>query len=101
MLRLLTVRGFALFEDVQVDFGRGLNVITGETGARKSLLVHAIAFLLGERAEASRVRSGAREATVEGVFELPAGPAREEVERLVEARVGSAPEDGIIVLART
>ncbi|MFN0204848.1 MAG: DNA repair protein RecN [Planctomycetota bacterium] len=101
MLRFLTVRGFALLEDVHVEFEAGLNVVTGETGAGKSLLVDAIGFLLGERADASRVRTGSAEASVEGVFEIPDGRAREDVARLIEEKTGTRPEDGIVVLSRT
>lgn len=100
MLRTLSVRGFALLEDVRVEFEGGLNVLTGETGAGKSLLVGALAFLLGERADASRVRAGAAEAIVEGLFELPPGPARDEMVALLEEKTGSAPEEGIVALSR-
>jgi DNA repair protein RecN (Recombination protein N) len=100
MLRSLNVRGFALLEDVRVDFDRGLNVVTGETGAGKSLLVGALAFLLGDRADASRLRAGASEATVEGIFELAPGPSRDEIAALLEEKTGSAPEDGIVALSR-
>lgn len=100
MLRTLSVRGFALLEDVTVDFQGGLNVVTGETGAGKSLLVHAICFLLGDRADASRIRTGVQEASVEGIFEIPEGRARDEVNRLVEERIGTRPEDGLLALTR-
>lgn len=101
MLRSLTVRGFALLEDVHVEFEAGLNVVTGETGAGKSLLVNAIGFLLGDRVDASRVRTGAAEASVEGIFEIPAGRARDEVSRVIEEKTGSRAEDGIVALSRT
>jgi DNA repair protein RecN (Recombination protein N) len=74
--------------------------LTGETGAGKSLLVGALAFLLGERADASRVRAGATEAIVEGIFELPPGPARDEIAALLEEKTGSSPEDGVVALSR-
>jgi DNA repair protein RecN (Recombination protein N) len=101
MLRSLTVRGFALLEDVRVELEPGLNVVTGETGAGKSLLVGALAFLLGERADASRVRAGAGDATVEGLFELEPGPSREELLSLLDEKTGSTPDDGVVVLSRT
>jgi DNA repair protein RecN (Recombination protein N) len=101
MLRFLTVRGFALLEDIHVEFEAGLNVVTGETGAGKSLLLNAIGFLLGEKAEGSRVRAGLNEASIEGVFEIPQGRARDEVARLVEEKTGTRPEDGVVVLSRT
>jgi len=71
MLRTLRLRNFALAEDVGVEFEPGFNVVTGETGAGKSLLVGALALLLGERADKDLVRSGAEACTVEAVFEPP------------------------------
>ncbi|MGA9656460.1 MAG: AAA family ATPase, partial [Polyangia bacterium] len=73
MLNLLRVSGFALIDEVEVPLGPGLTVITGETGAGKSILVEALGLLRGGRASAEMVRAGCEEARVEAVFELPAG----------------------------
>ncbi len=101
MLRSLAVRGFALLEDVRADFAPGLNVLTGETGAGKSLLLGALAFLLGEKADATRLRAGAREAVVEGIFDVEGrDDSAEELLRLVEERTGVRPEDGVLALSR-
>ena len=62
MLLELSIENLALFERERLDFGAGLNVVTGETGAGKSLAVGALELLLGERAKASVVRKGADEA---------------------------------------
>ena len=72
MLVDLSIENLALFERAELAFGPGLNVITGETGAGKSLLVGALELLLGERPRASSVRKGASEARVEGRFTLRA-----------------------------
>ena len=69
MLRRLTVKNLAVVEMVEVDFAAGLNVITGETGAGKSVLMGALELVLGGRAEASVVRDGAKEAEVEAEFD--------------------------------
>ncbi len=69
MLRSLSVRDYALIEELEVEFDSGLNVITGETGAGKSILLGALKLLLGERASTETVRSGAKKAVVEGVFD--------------------------------
>jgi DNA repair protein RecN (Recombination protein N) len=69
MLRSLAVRDYALIEELEVEFDSGLNVITGETGAGKSILIGALKLLLGERASTEAVRAGARKAIVEGVFD--------------------------------
>ncbi|MDH5804365.1 MAG: DNA repair protein RecN, partial [Gemmatimonadota bacterium] len=70
MLRELRVRNLAVIEDVRLPLGPGLNVLSGETGAGKSILVDALALLVGERATGDLVRPGAGTATVEAAFEL-------------------------------
>ena len=69
MLVRLRVRNYAVVEDVEVRFAKGLNVLTGETGAGKSVLIDALDLVLGGRADASSVRDGAREAEVEADFD--------------------------------
>lgn len=69
MLRSLYVRDYALIEELDVEFGAGLNIITGETGAGKSILIGALQMILGERASTETVRSGAKKAVIEGVFD--------------------------------
>ncbi|MEM8713000.1 MAG: DNA repair protein RecN, partial [Planctomycetota bacterium] len=75
MLVELTLQDLALFEGASLEFGPGLNAVTGETGAGKSLLVDALELLIGQRAKASMVRKGAKTARVEGRFCLPVGSA--------------------------
>jgi len=75
MLTRLAIRDFAIIDRVEVEFEPGLVVITGETGAGKSILVNALHLLLGGRAFDDMIRDGADSAEVEGVFELPAGSA--------------------------
>jgi DNA repair protein RecN (Recombination protein N) len=71
MLRYLRVTNFAILSDVAVELGDGLNVLTGETGAGKSLIVEAVNLLRGGRASADIPRAGASEAVVEAIFEVP------------------------------
>ncbi len=68
MLTELRVRDFAIIDALNVDFTAGLNVLTGETGAGKSIIVDSIALLLGDRAEAGMVRAGCDRAMIEGSF---------------------------------
>lgn len=69
MLRSLYIRDYALIEELEVTFESGLNIITGETGAGKSILIGALSMILGERASTEAVRTGAKKAVVEGVFD--------------------------------
>src|SRR5438093_4987682 len=70
VLTELRVRDLAVIADVTLPFQPGLNVLTGETGAGKSMVVDALALLLGERASADIVRPGAEKTIVEGAFEF-------------------------------
>ena len=96
MLTELRVRDVAVIADARLELGSRLNVLTGETGAGKSLLVDALALLLGERATAEMVRTGAARASVEGAFDVAgrADLAAALGEHGVEA------EDGRLVLKR-
>lgn len=69
MLRALYIRDYALIEELEVEFGSGLNILTGETGAGKSILIGALKMMLGERADTEMIRSGARKAVIEGIFD--------------------------------
>jgi len=70
MLISLHVKNYALIENVDVEFGKGLNIITGETGAGKSILIGALGLLLGERASNQSVRKDSKKAVVEGIFNV-------------------------------
>ena len=73
MLRFLRIRNLAVIESVEVEFEAGFNVLTGETGAGKSILVEAVGLLLGGRASADLVRTGEAQATIEAMFEEAGG----------------------------
>ena len=78
MLSLITVRNYAVIDEVEVEFQPGMSVLTGETGAGKSILVDALGLALGDRADAGAVRTGCREARISVLFECPQGhPALE------------------------
>ena len=69
MLRTLYIRDYALIEALEVEFDSGLNILTGETGAGKSIIVGALKMILGERASTEVVRTGAKKAVIEGIFD--------------------------------
>ena len=71
MLSLITVRNYAVIDEVEVEFDAGLSVLTGETGAGKSILVDALGLALGDRADAGAVRKGCRQAQISVLFECP------------------------------
>ena len=95
MLTELRVRDLATIADVTLQLGPGLNVLTGETGAGKSMLIDALSLLLGERAAGGSVRPGAGKSVVEGAFEGIDGGTRRRIEEL-----GLDVEDGRVVVRR-
>jgi len=96
MLLELVVQNYAVIERVRVRFHPGLNLLTGETGSGKSMVVDALALLFGDRASQDSVRSGAGRARISGVFELPRDPA---LARLLES-AGIESEEGELLLER-
>jgi DNA repair protein RecN (Recombination protein N) len=81
MLSTLYIKNYALIEEITVSLQHGLNIITGETGAGKSIIVDALSLLLGERSSVDTIRKGAERAVVEGVF---SGPGLPKLENLLE-----------------
>jgi DNA repair protein RecN (Recombination protein N) len=96
MLTELHIRDFAVIDRLVVRLGPGLNVLTGETGAGKSIIVGALSLLLGERASGDVIRTGAGRARVEGVFDVTDNVAVNEI----LARHGLEPEDGLLIVRR-
>src|SRR3954471_14256959 len=92
MLTLLRISGFALIDEVELPMGAGLTVITGETGAGKSILVDALGLLRGGRGSTELIRTGRDEAQVEAVFELPRGEIRQRLED-----DGRSVDEGLVV----
>ncbi len=70
MLTHLHIRNFAIIDEVELELDQGLSVLTGETGAGKSILLDALGLLLGDRGDASFVRHGAQRAELSATFEL-------------------------------
>jgi DNA repair protein RecN (Recombination protein N) len=98
VLSQLTIRNFAIVDYLEVNWQPGLNVITGETGAGKSILIDAVGALLGDRLGTEVVRSGAQRATIEGVFTIS-----EDLVSHLKATLdeyGLEPEDGALIVSR-
>jgi DNA repair protein RecN (Recombination protein N) len=97
MLEELSIRNYALIDSLSISFDEGLTILTGETGAGKSIIVGALSFLLGAKAETAVIRAGADEATVSAVVSVD-GRNRDALDWL--AAHGIAPEDGRVTVRR-
>ncbi|HCC68392.1 MAG TPA: DNA repair protein RecN, partial [Nitrospiraceae bacterium] len=86
MLRELHIKNLAIIEDVSIEFDKGLNVLTGETGAGKSIIIDALGLCIGERASSVLIRSGEKEAIVEAFFDIP--PLKTLVDMAIEQDEG-------------
>ncbi len=101
MLTYLRISNFAILDEVELEFGPGLTVLSGETGAGKSLILDAVSLLRGGRAPADLIRTGADEARIEAIFAPPGGsePARALQEKLGPLGLpgGDATDEGLVV----
>ena len=95
MLQNLHVKNLALIDEVEVDFGPGLNILTGETGAGKSIILGSVNLALGGRYNADMLRKGARFGLVELMFSIE---NQELIRQLEEMDI--FPEDGMLILSR-
>jgi DNA repair protein RecN (Recombination protein N) len=99
MLVELAIRNFAIIEAVQIPFGPGLNVLSGETGAGKSILIDALGAVLGDRVSTDMVRTGAASASIDATFDLNCVPDRDALSRVLqELEVDES--DGLLILSR-
>lgn len=94
MLKFLNIVNFAVIDELQVDFRGGLNVLSGETGSGKSIIIDALGLLLGERGSADMIRTGAERAFVEGIFEI--GNNHPLVELLQESGIDAQGDELVI-----
>lgn len=104
MLVELHLENYAVIDNLAVEFGHGLNLLTGETGAGKSILIDALALLLGDKASSEVIRAGADRAVVSAVFEVK-GAAEKSVSKILESngldgRQEDESDDGSIILRR-
>ncbi len=99
MLVELRLENYAVIDNAAVEFASGLNLLTGETGAGKSILIDALALLLGEKASSDVIRAGAERAVVSAVFESE-GQAGDAIERLLKHNGLDESEDGSLIVRR-
>jgi len=100
MLSEITIKDFAIIEELSLQFNRGFNVLTGETGAGKSIILDAVSLLLGGRADSDQIRSGASKAVVEGVFVLDDSTAGNSIQAIVSREELEGDDSNILILTR-
>lgn len=93
MLKELSIRNFAIIDDLQISFSHGLTILSGETGAGKSIILNAVNLLLGSRASADLIRTGAESAELEALFEIAASSRVSKI--MIEH--GYEPSEGLLV----
>ena len=96
MLANLRVKNYALLDEVNIEFTPGLNVLTGETGSGKSILIGALGLILGGRSTSDAIRTGEQTATIEGLFEWE----RDEAVQSLLAEIGADGDDGTLIIRR-
>jgi DNA repair protein RecN (Recombination protein N) len=96
----LRLENYAVVDNLVVDFAPGLNLLTGETGAGKSILIDALALLLGDKASTDVIRSGADKATISAVFEVESGAEKTVAQVLENNGIDADQEDESVILRR-
>lgn len=94
MLVSLSIRNIALIEKLHIEFNKGMNVLSGETGAGKSIIIDSINLMLGERADRGLIRSGCEKASVEGIINISDSP---KTKKLLEEMQIEADDDLISI----
>ncbi len=96
MLLELTIKNIALIESLRVEFAQGFNVLTGETGAGKSIVVDSINLALGSRADKDLIRTGSEKASVQALFDVSRNPKAQDILKELDIEA----EDGVIAIRR-
>jgi DNA repair protein RecN (Recombination protein N) len=94
MLNEIIIKNFAIIENLNVSFSRGLNILTGETGAGKSILIDALSGVLGEKMTTDMIRSGCEKATLEGIFDISETP---DIKRILDESGIDADENRLVL----
>jgi DNA repair protein RecN (Recombination protein N) len=100
MLQEITIKDFAIIDELSLDFSDGFNVLTGETGAGKSIILDAVSLLLGARAETAYIRANANIALVEGAFRYDDPRVKGRIEAILTREELTGETDGIVVISR-
>ena len=95
MLTHLSIKNIAVIDKAQIDFDNGFNILTGETGAGKSIIINSLNILKGERASKELIRSGEQSARVDGIFTVS-----DEIKNEIENLIGIDVDDNEIMISR-
>ncbi len=98
MLSLLKIKNIALIDELSLEFSHGLNLLTGETGSGKSIIVDSLGALTGERVSSDLIKEGATNAQIEGLFNLKAGADLHEI--FYESGIDSGDSEEIDLIVR-
>ena len=100
MLQEITIKDFAIIDELSLDFSDGFNVLTGETGAGKSIILDAVSLLLGARAETTFIRANANIALIEGVFDYTNPRVKKRVQAVLDREELNGETEGIVIISR-
>ena len=95
MLSALSIKNFAIIDDLQIEFNNGFNVLTGETGAGKSIIIDALGLLIGDRATPSLIKNGASRAYIEGTFFI-----NDNVKKIIEKILDDEIDENVIYVSK-
>ena len=98
MLQELRIKNFAIIDELNLSFSKGFNILTGETGAGKSIILNAVHLLLGDKATEEWIRSSEEEASVEALFDISGNrEVKEKIKEKVPQLQGSGEEDSLLI----
>lgn len=97
MLLSIHIKNLYLIDDITIEFGNGLNILTGETGAGKSIILGALGLVLGDKADSSSVRNGYKKGIVEAVFDITSIP---NIKKILDSKGITIDDDNILIIKR-
>ncbi|MDD7735206.1 MAG: DNA repair protein RecN [Bacilli bacterium] len=97
MLKNLTIKNFAIIQDININFEKGMNILLGETGAGKSIIIDALGLLLGNRSDYDKIRYGEKKAIIEGTFTIE----NQNIKEYINEKYELIEDDNILVVSRT
>lgn len=97
MLKSLSIKNFAIIQDITIHFEKGMNILLGETGAGKSIIIDALGLLLGNRSDFDKIRNGEKKASIEGTFLIE----NESIKEYINGKYDLIEDDNLLVVTRT